>query len=118
MTDETRGSFSAGQAAAGRFMDALLKGDLDEVAKGTTEDFYWYWSSTLPSGGVTKGIKNVFENLFAGADRLYEPGSRTVTVMRQYFGENFAVYETQVTGRTAKGRDYKNRFLFLLEVKN
>ena len=92
------------------YLDALVAGDLDQIAESFTEDATWSLHGSLPLAGVHRGRRAILDFL-TSAGALYAPGTQRFTIGEITAEGNRAVLEWRVTGvASATGKPYDNEY--------
>jgi hypothetical protein len=99
------------------YFGALAKSDYPTALGFFADDITWWVLPSSPLAGTYVGKDAVLE-LFGKGTGLYDPSvplqPQVVGLVAE--GDHVAV-ELVITGRTARGQDYKNHYHFLFEVK-
>ena len=99
------------------YFDALAKSDYPTALGYFADDITWWVLPSSPLAGTYVG-KDAVLDLFGKGTGLYDPA---VPLQPQVVGlvaeGDHVACELIITGRTAKGQEYKNHYHFLFEVK-
>ncbi len=99
------------------YFDALGKGDFPTALGYFAEDITWWVLPSSPLAGTYDG-KNAVLDLFGKGTGLYDASVPLQPEVVGLVAEGDKVAcELIISGRTAKGQDYKNHYHFLFEVK-
>lgn len=99
------------------YFDALGKGDFPTALGYFAEDITWWVLPSSPLAGTYVG-KNAVLDLFGKGTGLYDASVPLQPEVVGLVAEGDKVAcELIISGRTAKGQDYKNHYHFLFEVK-
>ena len=99
------------------YFDALGKGDFPTALGYFAEDITWWVLPSSPLAGTYVG-KNAVLDLFGKGTGLYDASVPLAPEVVGLVAEGDKVAcELIISGRTAKGQDYKNHYHFLFEVK-
>ncbi len=100
------------------YFDALAKSDYPTALGFFADDITWWVLPSSPLAGNYVGKDAVLE-LFGKGTGLYDASVPLQPQLTGVVAEGDKVAcEVVITGRTAKGKDYKNHYHFLFEVKN
>lgn len=101
----------------GEYFGALAKGDYPAAIAKFADDITWWVPPASPMGGTYEG-KDAVLGLFGSGTGLYDPSvplaPEIVGMVAE--GDKVAV-ELVITGRSAKGKDYRNHYHFLFTVR-
>lgn len=110
-TDTTRAVLQA-------YLDALVAGDLDEIASSFAEHATWSVHGTLPLSGVRRGRKAITEFLLS-AGALYRRGTQSFTFGDITTEYDRAVLEWRVRGiGAATGKPYDNEYCGVFVIRD
>jgi ketosteroid isomerase-like protein len=99
------------------YFDTLGKGDFPTALGYFAEDITWWVLPSSPLAGTYVG-KNAVLDLFGKGTGLYDASVPLQPEVVGLVAEGDKVAcELIISGRTAKGQDYKNHYHFLFEVK-
>ncbi len=99
------------------YFGALGKGDYPTALGYFADDIVWWVLPSSPLAGTYEG-KDAVLGLFGKGTGLYDPSVPLVPEIVGLVAEGDKVAcELVITGRTAKGKDYRNHYHFLFEVK-
>ncbi len=100
------------------FIDNLSTGNARAALDAFAEDGSWWVSGDLPTSGKFVGKQAIFENFFAGAAQRVEPSSMSFE-LKKLIGEGDCVaVEWTLRFKTLAGRDYKNDYNLIFELKD
>jgi ketosteroid isomerase-like protein len=100
------------------YFGSLGKGDYPAAIGRFADDITWWVLPASPMGGTYEG-KDAVLGLFASGTGLYDasvPLAPTIEGMVAE-GDKVAV-ELVITGRSAKGKDYRNHYHFLFTIRD
>lgn len=100
------------------YFGALAKSDYPTALGFFADDITWWVLPSSPLAGTYVG-KDAVLGLFGKGTGLYDPAVPLAPEIVGLVAEGDKVAcELVITGRTAKGQDYRNHYHFLFEVKN
>jgi len=100
------------------YFDALGKGDFPTALGFFADDITWWVLPSSPLAGTYQGKERVME-LFGKGTALYDASTPLVPELVGMVAEDDKVAaEVVISGRTAKGEDYRNHYHFLFEVRD
>lgn len=96
----------------------LAKGDYPTALAAFADDITWWVPPSSPLAGTYRGRDAVL-GLFAQGTGLYDPSVPLSPTVEGMLAEGDRVAaEVVITGRTAKGKDYRNHYHFLFEIRD
>jgi uncharacterized protein len=101
------------------FFDTLSSGDLEKLRLLLHEDATWSMMGTgIQGAGDKKGRKEIID-LFLGPVRgMFVPGDPKVLIQHLVLQGPYAAVEAKGLGKFKNGKDYNNRYAFMLEIKD
>jgi uncharacterized protein len=110
---------NASKAVIGRYLDALLAGDVDEIRDSFNEDATWTIHGDVPFAGPWVGRDRIVDDFLASVGgALFQAGSHRFdfpTLIGE--GETVAL-EWRVQAKTARGDDYDNRYCGIFAIRD
>jgi uncharacterized protein len=114
MAAETRN-----ELLARRFFETLSTGDLESVRPLLHVDASWEATGrTIPGAGITRGRDKIIDEFLAPVRGLFEPGDPKINVVRVFSKDEWVAAETEGIGMLANGKDYHNRYAWIIEVRD
>jgi hypothetical protein len=104
---------------AERAFAAAERGDFDEYLGYYADDASWELPSAdfFPEGRRWEGKESLLHDFLRGTYAAYYDLDNTrLKVTSVHGGEDHAVVEFTLTGKTTKGRDYRNNYLVFLKI--
>jgi uncharacterized protein len=99
------------------YFGALAKGDYPSAIAKFADDINWWVLPSSPLGGLYEG-KDAVLGLFGSGTGLYDPKVPLSPTVEGMVAEGDKVAaEVVITGRSAKGLDYKNHYHFLFTLR-
>jgi ketosteroid isomerase-like protein len=95
--------------------EAAVKGDVDTATANISDQISWLLPSSVNPGGPLKGKEAVTG--FIKSLAVAFPGGLKTEISRVYGEGETVVMELTNRGQTAKGRQYKNEYCFVLEFE-
>jgi ketosteroid isomerase-like protein len=101
------------------FFETLSTGDLERVRLLFHEDATWaVMADGIPGAGTHVGRDTIVDAFLAPVRGMFEPGDPKVTIDSLVAEGNLVAVEARGRGRFADGREYSNRYAFVLEVQD
>jgi ketosteroid isomerase-like protein len=101
-----------------RYLDALVKGDLEAIGKSFGQDAVWRLHGDLPLSGTRQGRESIMQFL-TSAGGLYQPGTQKFTFGTITAEDDRAVLEWRVQGvASATGLPYDNEYCGVFTVRD
>ena len=111
---ETRNEFLAGQ-----FFETLSTGELGAVRPLLHRDASWEATGkSIPGAGITTGRDTIIDEFLAPVRGLFEPGDPKIVILRIFSKGEWVAAETEGVGTLANGREYHNRYAWIIEIKD
>lgn len=106
------------RAVLQRYLDALVAGDVDAIAKSFADDVSWSLHGDLPLSGVRRGRDQIMAFLMS-AGSLYVPGTQQFSFGAITAEGERVVLEWRVRGvAAATGRDYDNEYCGVFVIRD
>jgi len=102
------------------FEEGLNTGDLEKIRPFFHPDATWtpMAKSDIPGTGVHRGRKGIVDEFLAPVRGLFVEGDPKNSI-ESLFGKGALVaVETHGTGRFRNGRDYDNRYAWIVEIRD
>ncbi len=104
---------------ARNFFATLSTGDLEKLRPLFHEQAVWRVMATgIPGAGERQGRDNIIDNFLAPVRGMFVPGDPKVHVDRLICQGAFVAAETRGIGKFKNGKEYNNKYAFVLEVKD
>jgi len=102
------------------FEEALNSGDLEKIRVCFHPDATWtpMAKSNIPGTGVHRGRKGIVDEFLAPVRGLFVDGDPKNTIESLFGKGAFVAVETHGTGKFRNGRDYDNRYAWIVEVRD
>ncbi|HEX5420814.1 MAG TPA: nuclear transport factor 2 family protein [Gammaproteobacteria bacterium] len=101
------------------FFDTLSTGDLEALRQRLHVDASWEATGkSIPGAGITRGRDHVIDDLLAPVRGLFVPGDPKIKVLRIISQGLWAAAETEAMGRLNNGKDYHNRYAWIIEIRD
>jgi ketosteroid isomerase-like protein len=114
MTAETRNEFLARE-----FFETLSTGELEAVRPLLHADASWEATGkSIPGAGVTKGRDRIIDEFLAPVRGLFEPGDPKINAIRIFSKGEWVAAETEAIGMLANGKEYHNRYAWIIEIRD
>ena len=106
------------EALARRFLDALRDSDRDGLLRVFDPDLVWVVprGAIAPFAGEHRGAASVVERMLAAVGGAFVPGSVRHHVRLLLGDERHVMIELEIEARARDGRDYRNSYVFVLEI--
>jgi ketosteroid isomerase-like protein len=112
------GSDQANTELVRSFFETLSTGELERVRPLFHEDATWaVMADGIPGAGTHVGRDTIVDTFLAPVRGMFEPGDPKVTIDSLVAEGNLVAVEARGRGRFADGREYSNRYAFVLEVE-
>jgi uncharacterized protein len=100
------------------FFETLSTGDLERVRPLFHEDATWkVMADGIPGAGTHVGRDVIVDEFLAPVRGMFEPGDPKVLIDNLIADGPLVAVEARGLGRFADGREYSNRYSFVLEVE-
>jgi hypothetical protein len=114
MASETRNELLVRQ-----FFATLSTGELEALRPLLHEDASWEATArSIPGAGITHGRDKIIDEFLAPVRGLFEPGDPKVNVLRIFSKERWVAAETEGVGMLANGKEYHNRYAWIIEIRD
>ena len=100
------------------FFDTQSSGNLEKLRLLLDEEATWTIMATgIPGAGEKKGRKAIIDEFLGPIRGMFVPGDPKIYVDRIIAQGPFVVAEARGVGRFKNGKEYSNRYAFVLEIK-
>jgi uncharacterized protein len=114
MTPETRN-----ESLARQFFETLSNGDLEALRLQFHVDGSWEATGrSIPGAGITTGRDKIIDEFLAPVRGLFEPGDPKINVLLLFGKGQWVAAETEAIGMLSNGREYHNRYAWVLEFRD
>jgi hypothetical protein len=101
------------------FFETLSSGDLEALRPQLHEDASWEATGrSIPGAGITRSRDRIIDEFLAPVRGLFEPGDPKVVVLRVFGRNEWVAAETEGVGMLASGKEYHNRYAWIIEVRD
>ncbi|MEI9989144.1 MAG: nuclear transport factor 2 family protein [Rhizomicrobium sp.] len=102
------------------FEDVLNTGDLEKIRPCFHPDATWTPMAKpgIPGAGVHRGRKGIVDEFLAPVRGLFVDGDPKNTVENLFGKGDFVAVETHGTGTFRNGREYDNRYAWIVEIRD
>ena len=102
-----------------QFFATLSTGELEALRPLLHEDASWEATArSIPGAGITSGRDKIIDEFLAPVRGLFEPGDPKVNVLRIFSKERWVAAETEGVGMLANGKEYRNRYAWIIEIRD
>jgi len=101
------------------FFDTLSSGDLEKLRLLLHEDATWAVMATgIQGAGEKKGRKEIIDVFLGPVRGLFVSGDPKVVIQHLVLQGPYAAIEAKGLGKFKNGKDYNNRYAFMIELKD
>ena len=101
------------------FFETLSSGDLEKLRLLLHEQATWAVMVTgIPGAGEKKGRKEIIDVFLGPVRGMFVPGDPKVLIQHLILQGPYAAVEAKGVGRFKNGKEYNNRYAFMLEIKD
>lgn len=102
------------------FEEALNTGDLEKIRLFFHPDATWtpMAKTGIPGAGVHRGRKGIVDEFLAPVRGLFVDGDPKNSIENMFGKGVFVLVETHGTGKFRNGRDYDNRYAWIVEIRD
>jgi uncharacterized protein len=102
------------------FEEALNTGDLEKIRLFFHPDATWtpMAKTGVPGAGVHRGRKGIVDEFLAPVRGLFVDGDPKNSIENMFGKGVFVLVETHGTGKFRNGRDYDNRYAWIVEIRD
>jgi ketosteroid isomerase-like protein len=104
---------------AREFFETLSTGDLEALRPLLHADATWEATGkSIPGAGITQGRDRIIDDFLAPVRGLFVPGDPKVEIVRIFSKDEWVAAETEARGRLSNGKDYHNRYAWIIEIRD
>lgn len=104
---------------AREFFETLSTGDLEVLRPLLHEDASWEATGrSIPGAGITRGRDKIIDEFLAPVRGLFEPGDPKIRINRIFSKGEWVAAETEASGKLSNGKDYHNRYAWVIEIRD
>jgi ketosteroid isomerase-like protein len=101
------------------FFEVLSSGDLEALRGLFHEDATWEATArSIPGAGITRGRDKIIDEFLAPVRGLFVPGDPKVNVSLLISKDQWVVAETEGVGMLTNGKEYRNRYAWVVEIRD
>ena len=102
------------------FEEALNTGDLEKIRLFFHPEATWtpMAKTGIPGAGVHRGRKGIVDEFLAPVRGLFVDGDPKNSIENMFGKGVFVLVETHGTGKFRNGRDYDNRYAWIVEIRD
>jgi len=101
-----------------KFFKTLSSGDLERLRKLLHENAVWtVMAIGIPGAGEKKGHHQIIDEFLQPARAMFAPGDPKIHLDRVISKGPVVAVEARGIGKFKDGKDYNNRYAFMIEVK-
>ena len=101
------------------FFATLSTGDLEALRPQIHPEGSWeVMAQSVPGAGRTSGRDAIIDDFLAPVRGMFEPGDPKIEVLRTFSAGDHVCAETEAKGRLASGKDYHNRYAWVVEIQD
>jgi hypothetical protein len=101
------------------FFEALSSGDMEGLRPLFHEEATWTGMVTgLPGAGEKNGRKEIIDEFLAPVRGMFVDGDPKVLIQHLILQGPYAAVEARGVGRLKSGKEYNNRYAFMIEIKD
>ena len=101
------------------FFETLSTGDLEHLRPLLHEEVTWTVMGTgIPGAGQKKGRKAIIDDFLAPVRGMFVPGDPKIHIDRLISNGSVVAAEARGLGHFKDGREYSNRYAFVIEIKD
>jgi uncharacterized protein len=102
-----------------RFFETLSSGDLEKLRLLLHEQATWAVMATgIPGAGEKKGRTEIIDVFLGPVRGMFVPGDPKVLIQHLILQGPYAAVEAKGVGRFKNGKEYNNRYAFMIEIKD
>jgi ketosteroid isomerase-like protein len=117
--DEMAAAESENERLVREFFSTLSTGDLEALRPLLHVDGSWEATGkSIPGAGITRGRDRIIDEFLAPVRGLFVPGDPKIKVLRVIAEGPWAAAETEAMGKLSNGKDYHNRYAWMIEIKD
>ncbi len=101
------------------FFETLSSGDLEKLRLLLHEQATWAVMATgIPGAGEKKGRKEIIDVFLGPVRGIFVPGDPKVLIQHLILQGPYAAVEAKGVGHFKNGKEYNNRYAFMIEIKD
>ena len=101
------------------FFETLSSGDMERLRPLFHEEATWTGMVRgLPGAGEKKGRKAIVDDFLAPVRGIFVDGDPKVLIQHLILQGPYAAVEARGVGRLKNGKEYNNRYAFMIEIKD
>ena len=101
------------------FFGTLSTGDLEALRPLLHENGTWEATGrSIPGAGITRGRDKIIDEFLAPVRALFEPGDPKIRIALIFSKGDSVAAETEASGKLSNGKDYHNRYAWVIEIKD
>lgn len=113
------GSETRNEQLVREFFETLTTGDLEALRRLIHVDGSWEATGkSIPGAGITRGRDRIIDEFLAPVRGLFVPGDPKIKTIRIFSKGDFVAAETEAMGKLSNGKDYHNRYAWIVEIKD
>ncbi len=110
---------SANEQRVREFFSTLSTGDLEKLRPLLHADASWEATGrSIPGAGITRGRDHIIDDFLGPVRGLFVPGDPKIKVLRVVCQGEWAAAETEAMGKLSNGKDYHNRYCWMIEIRD
>lgn len=110
---------SRNEQLAREFFETLSTGDLEALRPLLHEHASWEATGrSIPGAGITRGRDAIIDEFLTPVRGLFVPGDPKIKVIRIFSKDEWVAAETEAIGRLSNGKDYHNRYAWIIEIRD
>ncbi len=110
---------SSNEQLVRHFFDTLSSGDLEKLRLLLHEEATWAVMATgIPGAGEKKGRGEIIDGFLGPVRGIFVPGDPKVIIQNLILQGPYAAVEAKGLGKFKNGKDYNNRYAFMIEIKD
>lgn len=108
-----------GERLVRNFFETLSRGDLEALRLLLHDEGSWEATGrTIPGAGITRGRDKIIDDFLAPVRGLFEPGDPKIRIDRIFSKGPWVAAETEASGKLSNGKDYHNRYAWVIEIRD
>lgn len=101
------------------FFETLSTGKLEALRPLLHADASWEPTGrSIPGAGITRGRDKIIDEFLAPVRGLFVPGDPKIKILQIFAKDQRVAAETEAIGQLANGKEYHNRYAWIIEVKD
>ena len=112
------GKKNPNEEAVRTFFKRLSASDLEGVRAILNKKAYWEVMVTgIPGTGTHRGRDTIVDKFLTPIRGMFKPGDPKIKIVNIFSMGPMVAIETRVRGRFADGREYRNKYCWIIEVR-